>query len=45
MNGLRLLAGPDLRGGAETMQEHRRRLGPEPAGDHAQHARRWLAAA
>ena len=33
MNGLRLLAGPDLRGGAETMQEHRRRLGPEPAGD------------
>src|ERR1700730_4576777 len=33
MNGLRLLAGPDLRGGAETMQEHRRRLGPWPAGD------------
>ncbi|MDQ6743823.1 MAG: SLBB domain-containing protein [Candidatus Dormibacteraeota bacterium] len=32
MNGSRLLAGPDPRNGAESLREHRRRLGPEPAG-------------
>jgi NADH:ubiquinone oxidoreductase subunit F (NADH-binding) len=35
MNGLRLLAGPDLRGGAENLDQHRRRLGPQPAGSPA----------
>jgi NADH:ubiquinone oxidoreductase subunit F (NADH-binding) len=31
----RLLAGPDLRGGAENLDAHRRRLGPQPAGSPA----------
>jgi NADH:ubiquinone oxidoreductase subunit F (NADH-binding) len=32
MNALRLLAGQDLRGGAENLDQHRRRLGPQPSG-------------
>jgi NADH:ubiquinone oxidoreductase subunit F (NADH-binding) len=31
MSASRLLAGPDLRGGAESLHDHRGRLGPEPA--------------
>ncbi len=30
MNGPRLLSGPDLRAGAESLRDHARRLGPQP---------------